>query len=86
MSDPKGIRVPLDQALSHRCTAIDLQLRDRSIVENLAIDADGIVLGKIVGGHDGVDETPLPFKQENIMRYRFRALAAQFGTAKWQKL
>ncbi len=82
-----SLRVPIDKRPSHEYAAVDVRLRDGSIVENLAIDASGLVLGKVVGGHDGLDESPLPFKQEDIEAYRFRAgLAARLGLAMWQRL
>jgi hypothetical protein len=68
-----------------RYEAVDLQLRDGSVVENLAIDASGIILGKIVDGQDGIDESPLPFKQEDTRVFRFRAaLGARLGMTHWQ--
>ena len=82
-----SLRIPIGKALSHEYEAVDVQLRDGSVVENLAIDASGLILGKVVGGQDGLDESPLPFKQEDIEAYRFRAgLAARLGLAKWQRL
>ena len=79
------LRIPIEKPLTHRYEGVDILLRDGSIVENLAIDSDGLVLGKIVGGQDGIDESPFPFKQEEIKAYRFRAgLAGVFGVAKWK--
>jgi hypothetical protein len=81
------LRIPIKKVLAHQYEAVDVLLRDGSIVENLAIDRNGLVLGKIVGGQDGINESPLPFKQEEIKAYRFRAgLAAAFGAAKWKPL
>ena len=82
-----SLRIPLSKELSHKYETVDVRLRDGSIVEDLAIDASGLILGKVVGGHDGLDESPLPFKQEDIEAYRFRAgLAARLGLAKWRRL
>ena len=82
-----SLRIPVRKALSHKYEAVDVQLRDGSVVENLAIDASGLILGKVVGGQDGLDESPLPFKQEDIKAYRLRAgLVAWLGLAKWQRL
>jgi len=76
--------IPLTRTLPHDYEVIDVQLRNGSIVQHLAIDAAGIILGKVVGGHDGLDQSPLTFKQEEIQAYRFRAgLAARLGLAKW---
>lgn len=81
------LRIPIKKSLARKYESVDVLLRDGSIVEKLAIDGNGLVLGKIVGGHDGIDESPLPFKQEEIKAYRFRAgLAAVFGVAKWNPL
>ena len=82
-----SLRIPISKALSRKYEAVDVQLRDGSVVEKLAIDASGVILGKVVGGQDGLDESPLPFKQEDIEAYRFRSgLTAQLGLAKWQRL
>jgi hypothetical protein len=81
-----NLRLPIDKTLPHNYEAVDVRLRDGSIVENLAIDASGLILGKVVGGHDGLDESPLPFKQEDIEAYRLRAgLAARLGLTKWRR-
>jgi hypothetical protein len=81
------LRIPLAGPLRAEYVAVDVRLRDGSIVENLAIDSTGLILGKIVGGHDGVDGSPLPFKQEDMGDYRFRAgLASWFGLAKWRRV
>ncbi len=82
-----SLRIPLEKVLRHKYTAVDLQLRNGSVVENLAIDASGLILGKVVGGHDGIDGSPLPFGQKDIEAYRFRAgLAARLGVAKWRRV
>ena len=56
-----SLRIPINNVFQRRHQSVDLQLRDGSVVENLAIDASGFILGKVVGGHDGIDESPLPF-------------------------
>lgn len=82
-----SLRIPISKALPYNFEAVDVLLRDGSVVEKLAIDASGLILGKIVGGQDGLDESPLPFKQEDIEAFRFRAgLRARLGLAKWQRL
>jgi len=82
-----NLRVPIDKPLSHEYESVDIELRDGSVVEKLAIDSSGLILGKVVGGHDGLDESPLPFNQEDIRAFRFRAgLAARIGLAKWRRL
>jgi hypothetical protein len=82
-----SLRIPISKARLHKYEIVDVQLRDGSIVENLAIDAFGLILGKVVGGHAGLDEAPLPFDQQDIAAYRFRAgLAARLGLAKWQTM
>jgi hypothetical protein len=82
-----NLRIPIEKALAHKFAAVDLLLRDGSVIENLAVDASGQILGKVVGGQDGVDESPLPFGQQDIQAYRFRAgLAARLGIAKWRQL
>jgi hypothetical protein len=81
------VRIPIQKTLAYKYTAIDLQLRDRSIVENFAVDRNGFILGKILGGRDRIDESPLPFQQEDIQAYRYRAgLAARLGIARWHNL
>ena len=82
-----SLRLPIEKGLPHKYVAVDLQLRDGSVVENLAIDGSGLLLGKVVGGQDGIDQSPLPFKQGDIQAYRLRTgLAARLGVAKWRKL
>lgn len=82
-----NLRIPLDRVLPHKYAAVDLQLHDGSVVENVAIDAAGRILGKVVGGQDGIDESPFPFSQEDISAYRFQiGLAARLGIARWRKV
>ena len=82
-----SLHVPLEARLPHKYEAVDLRLRDGTVFENLAVDAVGSILGKVVGGQDGLDERPLPFKQEDVIAYRRRAgLAARFGLARWHRL
>ena len=82
-----SLHIRLGKALSQKFGTVDVLLRDGSVVENLAIDSSGLILGKVVGGHDGLDESPQPFKQEEIKAFRFRSgLAARFGLAKWQHM
>jgi hypothetical protein len=79
-----SLRVPIHKPLSHKYEAVDVRLGGGRIGENLAINSYGFIIGSIVGGHDGLDESPLPFKQENIEAHRFRAgLAGRLGPAKW---
>ena len=81
------LRIPIGQPLSHKYEVVDVRLQDGSIVENLVIDSFGLILGKNVGGHDGVDESTLPFEQEDMGAYRFRAgLASRLGLAKWRRI
>lgn len=80
-----SLRIPLERISPDQFAAVDLQLLDGSVVENVAVDASGLVLGKVVGGQDGIDESPLPFKQEDIRAYRLRAgIMARLGLAKWR--
>jgi hypothetical protein len=82
-----NLRIPINKALSRKYKTVDVLLCNGSVVQKLAIDASGIILGKVVGGQDGLDESPLPFKQGDIEAYRFRSgLRARFGLAKWQPL
>lgn len=78
-----NLRLPIGKVLSHKCEAVDVRLRDGSVVENPASNASGLILGSVVGGHYSLDESPLPFKQWDVEAYRFRAgLAAPLGLAK----
>ncbi len=82
-----NLQIPLSRPLSHIFETVDVQLRDGSVVENLVVDANGVILGIAVGGQDGVDNSALPFKQDDIQAYRFRAgLGARLGMAQWQRL
>jgi hypothetical protein len=82
-----NLQIPLKKRLPHKFNAIDIKLRDGSVVENVAIDASGIILGKIVGGQDGIDDSPLPFRQGDIGAFRFRAgLGSRLGMARWNVL
>ena len=78
------LRIPINRSLSHQFEAVDLLLSNGSTVENIAIDQSGTLLGKIVGGHDGLDESPFSFDLNHIVAYRFCAgIAARLGMAKW---
>jgi len=77
------MRVSLKKPLKEKTIVVDLKLQDDSIVERIAVDTNGEIMGKVIGGHDGLDESPLPFRQEDIIAYRRRGLAAKIGMAKW---
>lgn len=82
-----SLRIPLTSGLPHKFAGIDVRLRNGTIIENLAIDASGLILGKIVGGHDGIDDRPLPFQQEEIEAYRLQGgLKARLGLNKWHRI
>lgn len=82
-----SMRVPILNHNSRNYSAVDVRLRDGSVLENIAIDGTGMILGRIIGGQDGLDERPLPFNQEEVAAYRLRAgFAARFGMAKWRLL
>lgn len=79
-----SLRIPINKSLHHQFETVDLLLSDGSTVENLAIDQSGALLGKVVGGHDGLDESPFPFKKNDIIAYRVCAgIAARLGLSKW---
>ena len=84
-AEPK-LRLHLAAKHPHRSSAVDVRLRDGTIVENLAVDETGLILGKVVGGQDGIDPRPLPFRQEEIEAYRRLGgfFATRFGLTKWQ--
>ena len=82
-----NLRIFLDKAWPHKFVAIDLRLRDGSVIENLAVNSDGFILGKIIGGQDGIDESPLSFKQEDIQAFRLRSgLLARLRIATWRRV
>ncbi len=82
-----SLRIPISRTRPHKYETVDVRLNSGSVLENLAIDSSGLILGKVVGGHTGLDESTLPFEQKDIEAYRFRAgFAARLGLAKWQRL
>lgn len=78
------MRIPIKKPIHEKAIVVDLKLRDGLVVDRIAIDANGEILGKVVGGQAGLDESPLPFCQDDVIAYRRRGLAARLGIAPWQ--
>ena len=62
---------------------IDIKLIDGSIRRNYFINNKGIIQGKIVGGHDGIDTT-IDFKPEEIQAIRETGALSSLGLKKWK--
>ena len=78
------IRIPLFTKLSNQFECVDLLFSNGSIIENIAIDHSGLLLGTVAGGHDGLDESPFPFTLNDIVAYRRCAsITARLGLSKW---
>ena len=62
----------------------DVRMRDATIFEMIAVDPNGYLTGRIIGGHDGIDERPLPFSETDVEAYRYRGgIAYRLGMRKW---
>ena len=67
-----NLQIPLARKLPYKFEGVDILLRDGAIVENIAVDSEGNLLGRIVGGHDGIGESSIDFEQDDVVAYRFR--------------
>lgn len=83
----RKIRLPLTQMDTGKdCAVVDIRLRSGEIVPHVLLDKDGYAVGHIVGGHTGVDETPLAFGQKEIQSFKRRGWAAKLGFGKWKRV
>jgi hypothetical protein len=87
MADLRVIRLPLTQAETGKDYAVvDVRLKSGEIVQYVLLDKDGYAVGRVVGGHTGVDESPLGFEQKDVDSFKRRSWAAKFGFAKWRRV
>jgi hypothetical protein len=89
MSTPpeKKIRLPCSKADTGKGFAVvDLRLKSGEIVRYVLLDENGYAVGRVIGGHSGVDETPFSFEQKDVESFKRRSWAAKFGLAKWKRV
>lgn len=81
------VQLPLTKELTgQEFSVVDIRLKSGEIVKYLLLDRDGFLLGRVVGGHTGVDYAPFPFTSADVDSFRRRGWAAKFGIAKWHRL
>ena len=80
------VKLPLQPQFKRKYSAVDIKLKDGREYPAIAIDRDGNLLGKIVGGQTGLDES-LPFTARDIAAYRpYWGLLAHLGFRRWNQL
>jgi hypothetical protein len=81
------IQLPLNKTLTgQEFSVVDIRLKSGEIVKYLLLDSNGFLLGRVIGGHTGVDYAPLSFTYADVDSFRRRGWAARFGIAKWHRL
>jgi hypothetical protein len=81
------VQLPLTKTLTgQEFCVVDIRLKSGEIVKYLLLDRDGFLVGRVVGGHTGVDYSPLPFNSADVDSFRRRGWAARFGMAKWHRI
>lgn len=82
---PKALWQNYRQRHPTRFEVVHLRLQDGKIHRNYVVSENGIILGRIVGGHDGVDSTAIDFSSgDDIVAVRRGAgLIATLGLTRW---
>ncbi len=80
---PNCLWEKLKDHCQHKDLIIDIKLMDGSIRKNYLVNKKGIIQGKIVGGHDGID-LAMDFKTEDIQAIRETGVLSALGMKKWK--
>jgi hypothetical protein len=64
-----ALRIPSDKVAAYQFLSVDLRLRDGTVIEEVAVDSSGTILGKVVGGQTGIDDRAIAAKQASGVRF-----------------
>jgi hypothetical protein len=66
-----------------RCGEVDLRLKDGSVLENMSVNRDGVIVGKLVPYPVEIDESATyGLRSEDIAAYRIHLLGGS-GMFRW---
>lgn len=78
---------PLWNQLRPEAQEVAIRLKNGNILDGLVVSEKGDIWGKLVGGHDGVEELSVRFESDDIIAVRSKAgLLGQSGFRRWIEL
>ena len=81
------LKLPIQPQFKRKFSAADIKLKDGTEHYLIAVDREGNLLGKIIGGHTGIDESPLSFTQRDIAAFRpYWGFLARVGIRRWTQI